>query len=503
MHRSGSVPTKRDATKDFEHAIPVARIAQWTEDDILDEKLTEHTNPVASNRQLTEDDISDDETTEHDIRVDGITQSTYNIPVGKSDLDKQTTQLTSGDFKLLQRRRDPTNPKYLTVSEGGVLLAMYSAFWDDRETLQSEPVIRIISVIRTARHAWSDVEQDVLSRLRCVTVCREDFQVEVTPVRETRELQAHTPALQVDRRQIICLPLRCRDYVTVAFDPLQSMEEVTETWAAKYMLPVETYDKPETSQNLVVCAGPLFKTFDPYRVVEWFEMVKLLGVDKVVMYNESLDETASKVLRYYQSQGYLDVYQIDPHYFGPNFTMTRWVNPIAISDCMYRNMYRFKRLLGMDIDEFIIPRTTRTLPQFIDQLDSKEVWTNGTVRRVNFSFVSTFFLPNYTDTERFTHLKHNYRFDHFEKWHKKTIINPLGCLAMMNHFCHEKIPGFEKGMKHRSEIVDTELGFVHHYRMSLAKKRFPWPVIRDDVLLRYEPQLSDQVQPKLKELGLW
>ncbi len=407
------------------------------------------------------------------------------------------------DRPLLRGGKDPMDAKFLKITNPGVFLYLYSAFWDDRDTLPGKPVIRIITVTKTIGHKWKDIEKDILPKLRCVTVCRDDLHVEVQGVIETLALQFHPPEREIDRRQIICVPHTCRDYVTVTFAGGVHVGMVTEEWVAGNMLPVETYQRPKIPQNLVVCVPPLHNTFDVYRVVEWFEMLKLLGVDKVVAYNESLDETASRIMRHYQDQGYLDVWQMDPDYLKPEgYMISRWRGPVSMSDCMYRYMYRYKRVLGMDVDEFIIPRTTQTLPQLIDKLESNATVKNGTVRLVQHSFVASYFIPNISDTERFTYLRHNYRLEKFEQWHKKSIVNPLGCLSLMNHYCHEKIPGFEEKKVHGSDVVMTDIGFVHHYRNMIPGRHFSGAIIRDNLLLRYASELTKRVLPKLKELGL-
>ena len=40
----------------------------------------------------------------------------------------------------------------------------------------------------------------------------------------------------------------------------------------------------------------------------------------------------------------------------------------ALNDCLYRNMWKFNYLLLIDLDEFVVPRQNRTLPQMIRQV---------------------------------------------------------------------------------------------------------------------------------------
>ncbi len=244
----------------------------------------------------------------------------------------------------------------------------------------------------------------------------------------------------------------------------------------------------------------MYGTFDPYRMVEWFELLKLLGVDKVVAYSESLDESASRIIRYYQDQGYLDVWHMDPDYLKPDArAISRWRGPVSMTDSLYRYMYQFQRLLGMDIDEVIVPRVTRTLPQLIEKLDKAKEY--GTLHRVNYSFIGSFFPANVTNDGHFSFLWHNKRQKRFEVHYRKSIVNPMGCLTMMNHFCHNKIPNFE-AKKEGTDVVDTDLAFIHHYSSVIPKSQRSRDIVRDDYLLRYSSNLTSNVCPKLQELGL-
>ena len=38
----------------------------------------------------------------------------------------------------------------------------------------------------------------------------------------------------------------------------------------------------------------------------------------------------------------------------------------ALNDCLYRNMYRFKYLALVDLDEFIVPRHNDTLKELLE-----------------------------------------------------------------------------------------------------------------------------------------
>lgn len=55
--------------------------------------------------------------------------------------------------------------------------------------------------------------------------------------------------------------------------------------------------------NIGVCAKFVYGSMDAQKLIEWFEVNRLLGVDKVCIYTYKLNKLAMKVLEYYESIG--------------------------------------------------------------------------------------------------------------------------------------------------------------------------------------------------------
>ncbi len=457
----------------------------------------------------------------HDKLKDGVTSEyphdSENMSIDVTDKDTQRRNKTSRPIRKissgrLPSSRDPSDPRMLTVTDDHTHFYMYSAFWDDRDELMSDPVIRITSMILTSKGSrYKRIESELLTRLRCASLCQGDFSTEISPVQSTMPVSIHPHRQNIDRRLIICQPTRCRDYVTLTFDPVP--EHPTSEWILQNMLPVEHAQRPTAPVALGACVPVMYGTISPYRLVEWMEMMKLLGVKKVVAYNQSVDPAAGRVLNHYRDQGYVDVWQMDPDYLPVDVGgQIKWRGPLSLTDCLYRYMFHFNRLMLLDVDELIIPRTMKTLPDLIDKLDQMDQENNVADHRVHYMFMASFFPvngidvrvnPDLTEKNYTTILRHRQRLPQFNRMYRKSIMIPTRCLATRNHYCYVILPQFTSNGDFHRLTVDTELGFVHHYRTRL---KYSWfmndTLIQDDTILRYATELRKNIQPQLISLQL-
>ena len=114
------------------------------------------------------------------------------------------------------------------------------------------------------------------------------------------------------------------------------------------------HTKPE--HYLAVCAiakneGAYFK--------EWIEWHLKLGVDKFYIYdNESTDNT-KQVLQPYIESGIVE-YQYFPG---------RRRQLAAYDDCFERHRFETRWIAVIDIDEFIVPKTDDSIPQFLHHVE--------------------------------------------------------------------------------------------------------------------------------------
>ncbi|CAG7732584.1 unnamed protein product, partial [Allacma fusca] len=237
----------------------------------------------------------------------------------------------------------------------------YGAYFDDRERVIKGPTLRILSMmdrieptVKTYCQIWFQGEQKpVFSRMQGYRFMWNrkwgNFKQNI--------LQPYLLSCVVPRSHFGQVP----DSVSVVEHKCDS---------AKNNLRV-LYSEPRKKENFAVCVKGLDYLNDDLsiRLVEWIELLGILGVGKIYFYEFSVHPNISKVLRYYEQTGKIDVTPITLPGNQPNEPFSRNIylhkkvvnkrqnELIPYNDCLYRNIYNYHFIALLDIDEIIMSRT--------------------------------------------------------------------------------------------------------------------------------------------------
>jgi len=206
-----------------------------------------------------------------------------------------------------------------------------------------------------------------------------------------------------------------------------------------FLLPVEVPVKPEKQLDLGACVSVSYWRFDPFRLVEWIEMMQILGVAQVTVYNNTLEAEPSRIFQFYDKLGVVDFRQ--SHNFisdAGEITFHMHMAPV-INDCMYRNMHRFKKILVVDLDELIIPTQHYTIQEM---LATVEAYTQYHHMARHYLFRNLYMFldnPQKTDSTQPSYLstlRHRYAAPISDRGYAaKSIMDPLSCTHAHNHVC--------------------------------------------------------------------
>lgn len=131
-----------------------------------------------------------------------------------------------------------------------------------------------------------------------------------------------------------------------------------------------TYNKPSAAKKpFVVCVKSLDFPYEDIssRLVEWIELLGLLGASKIYFYQLALHENVSRVLRHYERLGRVGITPLTlpgsqtnspgfQHlYLKRNAWQKRMNELVPYNDCFYRHMYEYEFIVLLDVDEVIVP----------------------------------------------------------------------------------------------------------------------------------------------------
>ncbi|KAL2092605.1 hypothetical protein ACEWY4_012403 [Coilia grayii] len=279
-------------------------------------------------------------------------------------------------------------------------------------------------------------------------------------------------------------------------------------------LPIQNKEiKKSFKYNFTVCISNLFGEFNnALQFVQTMEVYKLIGIQRVVIYNTSCGPVVEKVLKHYSKEGILEVvpwpidkflkpspgwqpslFPGDLHYYGQLTTL---------NECIYRYMYQSRYVLLNDIDEIIMPYKHASLGDLMDTLQ-KQYSDAGVFKIDNPIFSKTqsddsgrFSRPEWKSVPGVNILEHIYR----EPYQKsldsptKMIINPR----------HVEQTSVHSVLKHFGPSIDVPFDVCHiiHVRVPLQWYLRKDQLYEDKKLWEFEEKLIPNISHALHESGL-
>lgn len=279
------------------------------------------------------------------------------------------------------------------------------------------------------------------------------------------------------------------------------------------------YNEPEikAKKPFAVCAKDLdFMDDQTMQIIEWIEILSLLGADKIFIYVIKIHRNMMKTLKFYERQGKVKVEMIAEPKGLPNRTesLTQWLQNgmISLNDCLYKHMYEYEYLSPLDIDEIILPNKPedRTWSDLLKRIVDVEMPSNEDA----FVAQNVFFLsdnihegeiqPEVPNNMYF--LQHVYRAVNFSEPNvgPKSFQNTEQVLVMHNHFPMHCI-----GKEYcKYSFIPKEAGKLQHYRRDCENypkeecNGFKVNTVKDLTLWKYKDELTSNFKKTLKALDL-
>ena len=258
------------------------------------------------------------------------------------------------------------------------------------------------------------------------------------------------------------------------------------------------------------------------RLVEWIELLRLLGTSKIFIYQFHVHDNTKRVLEYYEGQGLVEVTPLTlpgslpnvpylQHSFLRANPLSRKINEIVpYNDCLYKHMYEYKYIVLLDLDEVIVPvnGTWKDLMRNVQD----EIGRTGKPKPSSYYVEDLIFFDKVSDERRvfydipnhFHILQRTYRAANFTKpgynvkaFHDTDLVLtlhnnlPLTCVETCSPFA---ISTRDARLQHYKENCDEEI----EDSCDELKKN----LVFDDTVLRFKKDLISGSELTLSKLNL-
>ena len=405
----------------------------------------------------------------------------------------------------------------LSTSQG--IFYFSASFYDDR--VQDKPVIRVIGMselaiptVKTHCQLWTHGQpKPVITKVHEYKLLY-GYENQTSYIIHTLHTKVKVKLLPY---MLVCDAPNIPDSVSVVQEPCDQ---------ATVNLPViRNQEKPR--RDFAVCAStcvPCFDTDLSIRIVEWLELLYILGADKVYVYDKGLHPNVTAVFEYYQSLGKLELTKqtlagepkslaetnrIARNHGTKGFYQTWMYQSLTHNHCFYKNIHRYRYTIHLDIDEVIVPTEDEKWNSLISKLEEKCETCSSYAGRMTFFFDDK--ISNLPHIPSYMHMLQHKERSPFTPVHfvpksffgtaKVTVANNHYAVACLGNCQPHRIDPTEAQMNHYRATCSW--GLEHgDEKWKKCTENYRDKTVPDVTLEKYEKRLITKVNTVLKKLGL-
>ncbi|XP_069097888.1 glycosyltransferase family 92 protein F13G3.3-like isoform X2 [Pleurodeles waltl] len=261
--------------------------------------------------------------------------------------------------------------------------------------------------------------------------------------------------------------------------------------------------------NFTVCISAMFGNYDNVlQFTQTIEMYKLLGAGRVTIYKNNCSLLIERLLQYYIAEGIVEVvpWPIEK-YLAPAKAWHHSMDAkdigyygqlVTLNDCMYRNMYRSKYVILIDLDEIILPFKHPDWTSMMYSLQKQHpnvgafLFENHIFPKHVFSPTEGFNTSSWEAVPGVDILKHIHREpdrkDYFNA--RKMILNPRKVIQIS---VHSVLKAYKESLQ-----VPLDVALVYHCRGPLQAALPRGSLIEDPTIRKYTSPLIENVNKVLE-----
>ncbi len=263
----------------------------------------------------------------------------------------------------------------------------------------------------------------------------------------------------------------------------------TESIVPSVLLKVIQPENPPSKHNFGICVPVSYGEFNDHRLVEWFELNKLLGVEKISIYNNSISDRNMKVIKHYHDANFIMFNQL-PNVTEDKGDETLFLNKeVSIMDCLYRNIYKYRYIIVAEFDKTIVPHKHMDYEEMLEYINDEHNLTDATT---SYTYRNAYFFldympavdePNFLITTRFLTRVPASNLSHIPM----AMINPMACEILNATKCVKLLPEYNKTGWNIN--VHENMSLSHHYKLCDFDANYHRVGMCNDTLVKY--QLDD------------
>ena len=296
----------------------------------------------------------------------------------------------------------------------------------------------------------------------------------------------------------------------------KNVEFTSQDKAITFKIPVEVPVHYSHRKPLGICVKPVSGNLDIARLVEWFEINRLVGMEDFIIYVSDVRGPVQFVLNYYSDivtevpfaylVSILQIIDTDKNAMTPEIRYAAYqqIYLVALHDCLFRFHTMYENILFIDIDEVLLPVRNETLPEMIRYVRSTYQ------RGAGFMFLTAWHFEELSPKEKEASPPFLYMQRHpvatlpIENQPKSIIATDLA--LSVNFHSILNVPAAH----YSNEIMPWKtLGYIHHYRGTCKDKFEPdrckellQETRTDPVFPKYKKKLASNVESVMDVLQM-
>ena len=417
------------------------------------------------------------------------------------------------------------------------ILYLYSAYYDSRRKTTLGPTIQIIAMadrlliddIKLDCLMWDNENGDPLVSNKRVDITA------MTQAGDWKSDKSRTPENYRPYLLTCYVPQHKNDQVPSTVSIIESDDKRKNCYnPSNYLKVVHNSKKGKDMKTFAVCVKGLYVFEDiSIRLIEWIELVRLMGGSQIFFYVLHMPDTVEHVLNYYASKGLVVFTKttlpgnqpneptLQNKYLKEAYYAEIYNELIHLNDCFYRNIYRYEYVVNEDIDDIVMPRNgtwfdllpyfekdkcshSISVVSFFENLSPSGKWTGPT---------KTEKLNKKTEGGRaYMHmLKHVYRSQNITEL-VKSFMKTDRVKTTNNHLATSCLDSEKIGCPEKRQLLKSNIALAHHYRKGCRKlsrmskeecyRDYQKHLVKDTTIFAFKKQLQSNCLQTIKELNI-